>query len=138
MVLQPWVLEAPVLGGMWVRMGAHGCTGVACTGCASPSCAQDSQYVVAVRNYSPEDGRKLSFHKGDIIHLQPLECPERGERPPTAPPCQNALNSGHGGGRTDGFTAPGGGHALASHLVTPCVPMMSLQTTTMAAWSARR
>ncbi|XP_054068367.1 unconventional myosin-XV [Rissa tridactyla] len=38
---------------------------------------KDSQYVVAVRNYSPEDGRKLSFHKGDIIHLQPLECPER-------------------------------------------------------------
>ncbi|KAM6350625.1 unconventional myosin-XV [Alca torda] len=38
---------------------------------------KDSQYVVAVRNYSPEDGRKLSFHKGDIIHLQALECPER-------------------------------------------------------------
>ncbi|XP_014791652.1 PREDICTED: unconventional myosin-XV [Calidris pugnax] len=38
---------------------------------------KDSQYVVAVRNYSPEDGRQLSFHKGDIIHLQPLERPER-------------------------------------------------------------
>ncbi|XP_055661266.1 LOW QUALITY PROTEIN: unconventional myosin-XV [Falco peregrinus] len=38
---------------------------------------KDSQYVVAVRNYSPEDGRQLSFHKGDIIHLQPLEHPER-------------------------------------------------------------
>ncbi|XP_069666522.1 unconventional myosin-XV [Haliaeetus albicilla] len=38
---------------------------------------KDSQYVVAVRNYSPEDGDQLSFHKGDIIHLQPLECPER-------------------------------------------------------------
>ncbi|OPJ87398.1 unconventional myosin-XV [Patagioenas fasciata monilis] len=38
---------------------------------------KDSQYVVAVRNYSPEDGDKLSFHKGDIIHLQPLEHPER-------------------------------------------------------------
>ncbi|XP_068280209.1 unconventional myosin-XV [Nyctibius grandis] len=37
---------------------------------------KDSQYVVAVRNYSPEDGRQLSFHKGDIIHLQPLERPE--------------------------------------------------------------
>lgn len=29
--------------------------------------------MVAVRNYSPEDGAQLSFHKGDIIHLQPLE-----------------------------------------------------------------
>ncbi|KAM7091716.1 LOW QUALITY PROTEIN: unconventional myosin-XV [Ciconia maguari] len=38
---------------------------------------KDSQYVVAVRNYSPEDGGQLSFHKGDIIHLQPLEHPER-------------------------------------------------------------
>ncbi|XP_042654848.1 unconventional myosin-XV [Tyto alba] len=38
---------------------------------------KDSQYVVAVRNYSPEDGRQLSFHKGDIIHLQALERPER-------------------------------------------------------------
>uniref|UniRef100_A0A8C8AR78 Myosin XVA n=1 Tax=Otus sunia TaxID=257818 RepID=A0A8C8AR78_9STRI len=38
---------------------------------------KDSQYVVAVRNYSPEDRRQLSFHKGDIIHLQPLERPER-------------------------------------------------------------
>ncbi|XP_066833790.1 unconventional myosin-XV [Anser cygnoides] len=37
---------------------------------------KDSQYVVAVRNYSPEDGAQLSFHKGDIIHLQPLERPE--------------------------------------------------------------
>ncbi|XP_075371760.1 unconventional myosin-XV [Mycteria americana] len=38
---------------------------------------KDSQYVVAVRNYSPEDGGQLSFHKGDIIHLQLLEHPER-------------------------------------------------------------
>ncbi|XP_075020981.1 unconventional myosin-XV [Calonectris borealis] len=38
---------------------------------------KDSQYVVAVRNYSPEDRGQLSFHKGDIIHLQPLEHPER-------------------------------------------------------------
>ena len=52
------------------------------TGWATPHYAQDSQYVVAVRNYSPEDGSWLSFHKGDIIHLQPLEHPERGERPP--------------------------------------------------------
>uniref|UniRef100_A0A8C3JDP3 Myosin XVA n=1 Tax=Calidris pygmaea TaxID=425635 RepID=A0A8C3JDP3_9CHAR len=40
---------------------------------------KDSQYVVAVRNYNPEDGRQLSFHKGDIIHLQPLERPERDQ-----------------------------------------------------------
>ncbi|KAM6077810.1 unconventional myosin-XV [Theristicus caerulescens] len=40
---------------------------------------KDSLYVVAVRNYSPEDGGQLSFHKGDIIHLQPLECPERDQ-----------------------------------------------------------
>ncbi|NWR81119.1 MYO15 protein, partial [Centropus unirufus] len=38
---------------------------------------KDSQYVVAVRNYSPEDKGQLSFHKGDIIHLQSLERPER-------------------------------------------------------------
>ncbi|XP_017589768.1 PREDICTED: unconventional myosin-XV [Corvus brachyrhynchos] len=38
---------------------------------------KDSQYVVAVRNYSPEDGGQLSFHKGDIIHLQSLEHSER-------------------------------------------------------------
>ncbi|XP_025938746.1 LOW QUALITY PROTEIN: unconventional myosin-XV [Apteryx rowi] len=38
---------------------------------------KDSQYVVAVRNYSPEDRGQLSFHKGDIIHLQALEHPER-------------------------------------------------------------
>uniref|UniRef100_A0A8C6IR20 Uncharacterized protein n=1 Tax=Melopsittacus undulatus TaxID=13146 RepID=A0A8C6IR20_MELUD len=40
---------------------------------------KDSQYVVAVRNYSPEDKSRLSFHKGDIIHLQPMKHPERGE-----------------------------------------------------------
>ncbi|XP_062474993.1 unconventional myosin-XV [Pezoporus occidentalis] len=38
---------------------------------------KDSQYVVAVRSYSPEDKGQLSFHKGDIIHLQPLKHPER-------------------------------------------------------------
>uniref|UniRef100_A0A8C4PAP6 SH3 domain-containing protein n=1 Tax=Dromaius novaehollandiae TaxID=8790 RepID=A0A8C4PAP6_DRONO len=53
----------------------HACACV-CTH-TSPPCAQDSQYVVAVRNYSPEDRGQLSFHKGDIIHLQPLERPER-------------------------------------------------------------
>ncbi|KAM9292172.1 unconventional myosin-XV [Morus bassanus] len=38
---------------------------------------KDSLYMVAVRNYSPEDKDQLSFHKGDIIQLQPLERPER-------------------------------------------------------------
>ncbi|KAI1233665.1 hypothetical protein IHE44_0004106 [Lamprotornis superbus] len=63
-------------------------------------CAQDSQYVVAVRNYSPEDRGQLSFHKGDIIHLQSLEHPERGERSPKhPPPCQNTFDGGHRGSR---------------------------------------
>lgn len=66
MVLRLWVL-----GGLQVLVAVP-----------APPCAQDSQYVVAVRNYSPGDGDQLSFHKGDIIHLQPLEHPERGERPP--------------------------------------------------------
>lgn len=91
----------------------------ACPGCASPPGAQDSQYVVAVRNYSPEDGDKLSFHKGDIIHLQPLEHPKRGEQPPWPPAlplCHvpNTLNTGHRDSRTDGLSGPRGDCALAS------------------------
>ncbi|XP_056662302.1 LOW QUALITY PROTEIN: unconventional myosin-XV [Monodelphis domestica] len=39
---------------------------------------KDSDYVVAVRNYLPDDLNLLSFHKGDIIHLQSSEWPERG------------------------------------------------------------
>ncbi|XP_006901266.1 PREDICTED: unconventional myosin-XV [Elephantulus edwardii] len=39
---------------------------------------KDSDYVVAVRNFLPEDSTLLSFHKGDIIHLQPLEPPHTG------------------------------------------------------------
>uniref|UniRef100_A0A7N4V6M3 Myosin XVA n=1 Tax=Sarcophilus harrisii TaxID=9305 RepID=A0A7N4V6M3_SARHA len=39
---------------------------------------KDSDYVVAVRNYLPDDPNLLSFHKGDIIHLQSSEWPERG------------------------------------------------------------
>lgn len=54
--------------------------------------------MVAVRNYSSEDGGQLSFHKGDIIHLQSLEHPERGEEPPS-PPCQNGFDGGHRGSR---------------------------------------
>lgn len=75
-----------VLGGMWctcVYMCVHAC--VCMHGlCQPPPCAQDSQYVVAVRNYSPEDKGQLSFHKGDIIHLQQMKHPERGEWSPHA------------------------------------------------------
>nr|XP_003420708.1 unconventional myosin-XV [Loxodonta africana] len=39
---------------------------------------KDSDYVVAVRNFLPEDPALLAFHKGDIIHLQPLEPPRVG------------------------------------------------------------
>ena len=44
-----------------------------------PSLTQDSDYVVAVRNFLPEDPALLAFHKGDIIHLQPLEPPRLGQ-----------------------------------------------------------
>uniref|UniRef100_A0A2K6TL94 Myosin XVA n=1 Tax=Saimiri boliviensis boliviensis TaxID=39432 RepID=A0A2K6TL94_SAIBB len=39
---------------------------------------KDSDYVVAVRSFLPEDPALLAFHKGDIIHLQPLEPPQVG------------------------------------------------------------
>lgn len=35
--------------------------------------------MVAVRNFLPEDPALLAFHKGDIIHLQPLEPPRLGQ-----------------------------------------------------------
>lgn len=44
-----------------------------------PWLTQDSDYVVAVRNFLPEDPALLAFHKGDIIHLQPLEPPRVGQ-----------------------------------------------------------
>lgn len=44
-----------------------------------PWLTQDSDYVVAVRNFLPEDPSLLAFHKGDIIHLQPLEPPRMGQ-----------------------------------------------------------
>lgn len=40
---------------------------------------QDSEYVVAVRNYITEDRALLSFHKGDIIRLQHMDGLEGGE-----------------------------------------------------------
>lgn len=44
-----------------------------------PGVSQDSDYVVAVRNFLSEDPELLSFHKGDIIHLQSLEPPRVGQ-----------------------------------------------------------
>lgn len=40
---------------------------------------QDSEYVVAVRNYITEDRTLLNFHKGDIIRLQHMDGLEAGE-----------------------------------------------------------
>uniref|UniRef100_A0A8C2YKT7 Unconventional myosin-XV n=1 Tax=Chinchilla lanigera TaxID=34839 RepID=A0A8C2YKT7_CHILA len=40
---------------------------------------KESDYVVAVRNFLPEDPALLAFHKGDIIHLQPLQPPRVGQ-----------------------------------------------------------
>lgn len=40
---------------------------------------QDSEYVVAVRNYITEDRTQLNFHKGDIIRLQHMDGLEAGE-----------------------------------------------------------
>lgn len=40
---------------------------------------QDSEYVVAVRNYITEDRIQLSFHKGDIVRLQHRDGLEAGE-----------------------------------------------------------
>lgn len=40
---------------------------------------QDSEYVVAVRNYITEDRSLLSFHKGDIIRVQHMDGLEAGE-----------------------------------------------------------
>lgn len=43
-----------------------------------PLATQDSDYVVAVKNFLPEDPSLLAFHKGDIIHLQPPVLPRLG------------------------------------------------------------
>ena len=47
--------------------------------------------MVAVRNFLPEDPALLAFHKGDIIHLQPLEPPRLGQH-------QCGTGCKHGGG----------------------------------------
>lgn len=70
--------------------------------------------MVAVRNYSPEDRGRLSFHKGDIIHLQSLEHPERGEGPPK-PSCQNGFDGGPRGSRL--MASP----ALEVAVCFPCI-----------------
>lgn len=49
----------------------------------SSSCSlfslQDSDYVIAERNFVTEDHAMLRFHKGDIIRLQVMDGLEKGE-----------------------------------------------------------
>uniref|UniRef100_A0A8C7E3X8 Myosin XVA n=1 Tax=Naja naja TaxID=35670 RepID=A0A8C7E3X8_NAJNA len=42
---------------------------------------KDSQYMVAIKNHITNAGNLLSFHKGDIICLRPMEGLEPGEKP---------------------------------------------------------
>lgn len=42
---------------------------------------QDSDYVIAERNFVTDDRSMLSFHKGDIIRLQVMDGLEKGETP---------------------------------------------------------
>lgn len=43
------------------------------------SVLQDSDYVIAERNFVTDDRSMLSFHKGDIIRLQVMDGLEKGE-----------------------------------------------------------
>uniref|UniRef100_A0A4W6CS53 Uncharacterized protein n=1 Tax=Lates calcarifer TaxID=8187 RepID=A0A4W6CS53_LATCA len=43
-----------------------------------PSPSQDSDYVIAERNFVTDDRSMLSFHKGDIIRLQVMDGLEKG------------------------------------------------------------
>lgn len=72
-----WIGEECLWGqgsGPWPLGGAER----HCSTWPCPWLTQDSDYVVAVRNFLPEDPSLLAFHKGDIIHLQPLEPPRIG------------------------------------------------------------
>lgn len=40
---------------------------------------QDSDYVIAERNFATDDRSMLRFHKGDIIRLQVMDGLEKGE-----------------------------------------------------------
>lgn len=64
-------------GGGGVPLPLRG-AGRHCSAWPCPWLTQDSDYVVAVRNFLPEDSSLLAFYKGDIIHLQPMEPPRRG------------------------------------------------------------
>ena len=50
-----------------------------CSVDATSCLCQDSEYMVAVRNYITENRTHLSFHKGDIIRLQHMDGLETGE-----------------------------------------------------------
>lgn len=43
------------------------------------SSLQDSEYVIAERNFVTDDRSMLSFHKSDIIRLQVMDALEKGE-----------------------------------------------------------
>lgn len=47
--------------------------------CLFVSSLQDSDYVIAERNFVTDDRAMLNFHKGDIIRLQVMDGLEKGE-----------------------------------------------------------
>lgn len=68
--------------------------------------------MVAVRNFLPEDPALLAFHKGDIIHLQPLEPPRMGQR----------HGGGGGGVGTAGEAGAGAGEGASQRVLTQVRP----------------